>query len=209
MKRISLVFVLAIFLFGCNDENNISTTPSSPNQEQEPEQDSGNDSADKEKQEDEEQALSESPAEVIKRELEQSYLRHAPNLDRDSSLTGTDNNGNGVRDDIDVIINDITSDTPIKEALVQVATSYQKELTVDWGVLSDEEAKSMQRTLFSDMSKASQCLGETLGAGFSGPSRILKALTYNTKNRSLHFIKSNSIADGMAFTVGGFEDACE
>ncbi|MDD1779994.1 hypothetical protein LRP49_02175 [Enterovibrio sp. ZSDZ35] len=189
MKRISLLPLLIVFLSGCNSEDSPSTnSPDSPPSVPP-------------------QAVS--LADSVKKELELSYSRNEPQLDRTSSLEGKDEDGNGVRDDIDLIIADTNADDAVKKALTQTAKALQDEMKVDWDSLSETEAKDAIRELSSTSVKSHQCMAETLGSGFSRTSKTLQALTFNTKARTLHYLKGNNVADGMAFSIGDHDNACE
>ncbi|CZF86461.1 hypothetical protein [Grimontia marina] len=190
MKRISFYPLLFLILSGCNsdsnttDSNTPSPSPSAPTE-------------------------TVTLAESVKKSLELSYSNHEPQLDRTESLEGTDDDGNGVRDDIDMIISDTDADETVKQALIQHAKSLQNEMKVDWDSLGEEEGKAAMRQLSSDSIRSKRCLMESLGSGFSKVTRTLKALTYNTKARTMHYLKGNKVANGMAFSVGGHENACE
>ncbi|MDD1781896.1 hypothetical protein LRP49_11990 [Enterovibrio sp. ZSDZ35] len=186
MKRISLYPLLLLILSGCDSDNPVTNDPrtSAPTE-------------------------TVTLAESVKQSLEVSYSNHAPQLDRTESLEGTDGDGNGVRDDIDLIISGTDVDETVKQALTQHAKSLQNEMKVDWDSLSEEESKAAMRQLSSDSISSKRCLMETLGSGFSKVTRTLKALTYNTKARTMHYLKGNNVANGMAFSVGGHDNACD
>ncbi|OEE74422.1 hypothetical protein A1OQ_09140 [Enterovibrio norvegicus FF-162] len=114
-----------------------------------------------------------------------------------------------MRDDIDLIISGTDADETVKKALKQHAKSLQSEMNVDWDTLSEEQSKEAMRQLSNNSTRSLQCLMETLGSGFSGASRTLQALTFNTKERTMHYLKGDNVANGMAFSVGGHENACD
>lgn len=75
-----------------------------------------------------------------------------PTLDLTASVTGTDTNGNGIRDDIDALIAK-QPDLPLQRAaLVQVAHSIQATLSLDPGNAGASAAAA------ADMRKAIACL---------------------------------------------------
>ena len=111
-----------------------------------------------------------------------------PNLNRDNTLAGVDNNNNGIRDDIDKYIDEHYTD-PIKHAaVIQSAKVMQKALLVD---KSDMDA--IKKIDLED-NRAVNCLFSVFD-----PTEIptdIESLTTNTKIRLLEYLKYNKALDG-------------
>lgn len=117
MKKLSLLGLL--ILFGCNQQN--TPTPD-PNHNQP------------------HQSFKKTPE--IAKELKAQptiddqfallYRKFDYTLDRSDSLTGRDENKDGIRDDIEAFINALEVSEPVRDALKQNARYSQKNLYYDW-----------------------------------------------------------------------------
>lgn len=126
-----------------------------------------------------------SPKEAVEK-LEASGT--TPKLDRSPSLAGVDSDANGVRDDVDQWILGRPVSEAQRSALFQTARALQKALTVD--VTSD----SALRALVTQQGAAVKC---AVRRGLAADDMAtIQALTANTKERALAYIKYNDALDG-------------
>jgi len=128
-------------------------------------------------------------------------------VDRSSDLAGPDLNGNGVRDDIDVLIAAKYMTPAERAAATQVAKSIQASLVVD---LSDTTAV---RAISTSMSSAINCVFNTFTGNNGSPaaasvSPAIESASLNTKARLLKYLAFAKALDGtsMASPEG---DTCE
>ncbi|MDI9335645.1 MAG: hypothetical protein QM520_01220 [Gammaproteobacteria bacterium] len=130
-----------------------------------------------------------------------------PKLERGDTLTGTDANTNGVRDDIEAYIVANYTNGAQRAAAMQYAKGMQKTLTV--GSTDVQTAKEVQR----QSSLANKCLYSTFdgSAGTKHPAAVgteLEKMTTNTKQRLLAYLAFNKALDGTSWgTPAG--DGCE
>ncbi len=129
-----------------------------------------------------------------------------PKLDRSDSLTGTDSDNNGVRDDIDTYISSNYSIPNQKTAVLQTAKALQKTLMVDTNNI--ESVKEVNR----QVSRGIDCIFTVFNNNSTkSPTQAvqeLESITANTKQRLLTYLKYNKALDGTssALTEG---DSCE
>ncbi|MEJ0034961.1 MAG: hypothetical protein WDO68_02550 [Gammaproteobacteria bacterium] len=120
-----------------------------------------------------------------------------PTLDLTASVTGTDTNGNGIRDDIEALIAK-QSDLPLQRAaLTQVAHSIQATLSLDPG------NAGASATAAADMRKAIACLFVQYDASVaSGRFHWIQEVSINTLTRLQAYdrfnISMNNSATPMA-----------
>lgn len=120
-----------------------------------------------------------------------------PKLDRTDSLTGIDQDQNGVRDDIDAYINQLSLRLSLsdfqKKLLINHAANYQEVLRV-------EHTKETAKENINNYSKSLGCLSKYFSWDYSeNPTLISKKIrdyTYNTKQRMIHYLKYNKLLDG-------------
>lgn len=127
-------------------------------------------------------------------------------LDRSDSLSGYDENKNGIRDDIDAWLKELGYNGAQLKAVEQLARSLQKAVTLD-PVTRDKAKKISERN-----TRAIACVFER----FQSPdpalpgtiSRKLESLTTNTKARLKNYLAYNKALDG---TVSALPDGngCE
>ncbi len=123
-------------------------------------------------------------------------------LDRSDSLTGLDENNNGIRDDIDAFINLLEISEPVRNALKQNARNYQENLYYDFSDRTDENY-SKAYDISKKHLKVIACSG-FVGIPVQDSTNIGKtftALTYNTKARTLGYLAYNRILDGSTWTL--------
>jgi len=138
-------------------------------------------------------------------ELEESG--EIPKLERGSTLTGSDLNANGVRDDIEAILARNYSSDAQHAAAMQTAKALQKTLTVDTTNL--QAVKAVAR----EISYGINCIYSKFdGAeGTTQPSAVvyeLRAITTNTKQRLLAYLQFNKALDGSSSALPK-GDTCE
>jgi hypothetical protein len=121
-----------------------------------------------------------------------------PRLERENTIQGIDNDGNGIRDDIDAYIKR-TYPQKQQKAVSQYARALQASLLVN---LNDRNA--LQRT--SDVeSRAVSCIFEKIPNGES-PSHgrvVMEILgvTTNTKKRLMAYLALSKALDGTVMTL--------
>ena len=123
-----------------------------------------------------------------------------PKLNRDDTLVGEDNNSNGVRDDIDIYIDEHYSKPKEHAAVIQSAKVLQKALLVDKSNMDEI------RKVDIEDNRAVHCLFQVFE-----PAKIsneIESLTTNTKERLLEYLKYNKALDGtVSSEIEG--DTCE
>ncbi|MCA3955882.1 chromosome partitioning protein ParA [Vibrio vulnificus] len=125
------------------------------------------------------------------------YERYEPLLDRSDSLTGPDNNQDGIRDDIEAFIDVLEVTEPVRKALKQDARSAQENISHDF---SDKTESSVSKAteISKKFDRALACY-EFVGVEVDdiiNSSRLLMSLTYNTKKRTLAFLSYNRLLNG-------------
>lgn len=98
-----------------------------------------------------------------------------PALNVDSSLTGIDDNVDGVRDDVGQYIDSLSDSESEKRSLRQLASAYQRSLAIDNTSTEDVQA------VFEEIVAASRCVGLRYGAQLSTERRqTVRASVLNT-----------------------------
>ncbi|WP_163390773.1 chromosome partitioning protein ParA [Enterovibrio norvegicus] len=132
-------------------------------------------------------------------------------LDRTDSLTGTDENQNGIRDDIETFINLLDVTEPVRNALMQDARQKQENLYHDFSEKTDENIDKAWE--ISDKYLRVIACKEYVGMAvrdMTNTSKTLTALTYNTKSRTLAYLAYNQLLDGHLSTLlDAKEEYCE
>lgn len=181
MKKILVVFLSLGMLtackidFGGSDNSSPSSKPNTPVQKLPPQQDVS--------------------AQKIAKMEDSGAL---PRLEREDTIRGIDNDGNGIRDDIDAYIKR-TYPQKQQKAVSQYARALQASLLVN---LNDRNA--LQRT--SDVeSRAVSCIFEKIPNGES-PSHgrvVMEILgvTTNTKKRLMAYLALSKALDGTVMTL--------
>lgn len=119
-----------------------------------------------------------------------------PKLDRSPTLTGTDSDGNGVRDDIDSYLAAHYPQAPQRAAALQTAKAMQKAMTVDKNdVLA---VKAVDR----ELARGINCIYARFAAGGDTPpsrvTREVESVTANTKERLLAYLALSKALDGTS-----------
>lgn len=129
------------------------------------------------------------------------YQNFEPMLDRSDSLTGPDDNNDGIRDDIEAFINALEVTEPERNALKQDARQTQENLYYDFSVKTDEnELKALK--ISNKYEKVIACK-DFVGIpvrDMTNTSRTIVALTYNTKERTMAYLAYNRLLDGTVST---------
>lgn len=123
-----------------------------------------------------------------------------PKLERGPTLKGIDENGNGVRDDIDAYIIAQYSIPTQRAAAVQTAKALQTAMLVAPQDIT--AAKDASRRI----SNAVNCIFSQFSGGVNSkePARVvreLEAITANTKARLLAYLAYNKTLDGTSFAL--------
>lgn len=125
-------------------------------------------------------------------------LQAPDTLDRSSSLAGPDADRDGIRDDINKWIDGQAFSQPEKKAVDQLARTMQQTLLVNSN--DKQEARGAADAVFV----AVRCTRRAFEPGSSKPSQIVKhleAITANTKERTMQYIKYNAALSGMVFEL--------
>ncbi len=119
-------------------------------------------------------------------------LIHGVKLDRSDDLLGVDSNQSGVRDDIEAIISKLELTKPEKQAALQEARTFQSILGTNLNN-QDELRKSREETMRSTVctSKRFKDYGKK-----DETVKLIRSITFNTKSRTMHYIKFNKAQSG-------------
>ena len=135
--------------------------------------------------------------ETIDAQLRLLYERFEPMLDRSDSLTGTDANKDGIRDDIEAFIDALEVPEPVRKALKQEARQAQESLYHDWSAKTETNIKKAL-AIANKYGKVIACK-KFIGIPVrdrTNTGRTIDALTYNTKARSIVYLAYNHLLDG-------------
>jgi hypothetical protein len=124
-----------------------------------------------------------------------------PTLDVTTSVTGTDSDGNGVRDDIDKYIAGLSDSAAQKKALTQLAQAVQSTLTVD---VTDPNALAR---ISMALNRGDTCVWQQYTAGQTAKALTIEEVTIDTSARLVAYEKYNAARHGA--TVAGISgSAC-
>ncbi|EKO3640657.1 chromosome partitioning protein ParA [Vibrio metschnikovii] len=198
MKKI-IILSLIILLVGCNQSES-TTTKELPNQ-----------SVDLVIEKDEKLVMELISQPTIDAQLQLLYKKYVHLLNRDDTLLGVDENESGIRDDIEAFIDALEVTEPIRNVIKQGARYSQKNLYHDF-TDNTRDNYSIARRIAGDFDKVMSCQ-KYLGMDINDRLNIgktLQALTYNTKNRTLAYLKYNRILSGSSFVLlPAEEENCE
>jgi hypothetical protein len=119
-----------------------------------------------------------------------------PKIDVSKDIKGSDQNQNGVRDDIEAWIATQPMTEKQKRAAMLKAEGFQKTLLVD---LTD---KAALKKLEDELMIATKCLGDAYNPNREESYKISKqmeALNTSTKERLIRYMKYNAALSGMSF----------
>jgi len=123
-----------------------------------------------------------------------------PILNRDNTVTGTDVNANGVRDDIDTYIASLSDSVPQKAALTQVSSALTNAMLVD---VTDENALNAAMNIITNSvtcvdSRYNTATNITMGID---KGDLIRNLTINTKTRFSAYERFNTAMNGHTFSL--------
>lgn len=130
-----------------------------------------------------------------------------PSLERGSDIGGTDDDSNGIRDDIDKYIEKEYSVALQSSAVLQAARAMQNALIVDKNDISSVKAVNIE------ISHATHCIYVQFDESNSikTPAQVSKeieSVTTNTKERLLAYLEFSKALDGTSWALPG-RDTCE
>ncbi|OEF11856.1 chromosome segregation ATPase [Aliivibrio logei] len=129
------------------------------------------------------------------------YEQFEPLLDRSDSLTGVDVNNDGIRDDIEAFIEALEVEEPVRNALKQNARYTQENLYYDFTEKTDTNIDKAM-TMGAKYDKVIACKKFT-GIPVrdrTNTGRTIRALTYNTKARTMAYLAYNHLKNGSVST---------
>jgi hypothetical protein len=125
-----------------------------------------------------------------------------PTLDVSATVTGTDADANGVRDDIDQLIAAVPDTAIQKKALTQLAQAIQSSLSVD---ISDSSAVGV---VALNLNRADTCVWSVYPSGQTAKVLMLEELTVNTPTRLGAYEAYNAARDGASVSSIAAATAC-
>jgi len=103
-----------------------------------------------------------------------------PSLDRTASLLGRDNDGNGVRDDLDSYIQGLPDTTPQKSALRQTSKAISRAMQAGVANATPSELREVSTTI----ARAVHCVWHQYDSAIAGGKvTAIQKLTVNTPER--------------------------
>ncbi|WP_116870377.1 chromosome partitioning protein ParA [Vibrio splendidus] len=135
--------------------------------------------------------------ETIDAQLRLLYERFEPMLDRSDSLTGTDVNKDGIRDDIEAFIDALEVTEPARKALKQNARYSQENLYHDFSKKTKtniDKAMAMGNR-YNKVIACKKFVGIPV-RDRTNTGRTIRALTYNTKARTMAYLDYSHLQDG-------------
>jgi len=139
------------------------------------------------------------------------YDKFEPILDRSDSLTGPDENADGIRDDIEAFIDALEVTEPVRKALKQDAKQTQENLYHDFSEKNDANIdKAIEISdKFLSVIACKKFVGIPVDDRIN-TSRTIEALTYNTKSRTMAYLTYNHLLDGsVSISLPAEEEYCE
>jgi len=129
------------------------------------------------------------------------YERFETMLDRSDSLTGTDVNKDGIRDDIEAFIDALEVTEPVRKSLKQEARQAQESLYHDW---SEKNNANIKKALaishkYNKILACKKFVGIDVDDNIN-TGRTVDVLTYNTKARTMTYLAYNHLLDGSVST---------
>ncbi|MCU8324103.1 chromosome partitioning protein ParA [Vibrio vulnificus] len=130
------------------------------------------------------------------------YERYEPLLDRSDSLTGPDTNQDGIRDDIEAFIDVLEVTEPVRNVLKQKARYSQEAISHDFESATDENER-LSYKISEKYNKVLACYDylKVSVEDSTQISRTVRALTYNTKARTLAYLAYNRLLNGTGSTL--------
>lgn len=130
------------------------------------------------------------------------YEQFEPLLDRSDSLTGVDVNNDGIRDDIEAFIEALEVEEPVRNALKQNARYTQENLYYDFTEKTDANINKAM-TMGAKYVKVIACKDfvSIPVRDATNTGRTIRALTYNTKARTMAYLAYNHLQNGSVSTL--------
>ncbi|HFQ5443234.1 TPA: chromosome partitioning protein ParA [Vibrio vulnificus] len=130
------------------------------------------------------------------------YERYEPLLDRSDSLTGPDTNQDGIRDDVEAFIDALEVAEPVRNVLKQKARYSQEAISHDFESATDENER-LSYKISEKYNKVLACYDylKVPVEDSTQISRTVRALTYNTKARTLAYLAYNRLLSGTGSTL--------
>jgi hypothetical protein len=129
-----------------------------------------------------------------------------PKLNRDNTITGSDTNHNGVRDDIEAYIESLPDTPEQKSALRQDARVINEAMTVD------VTNQKLLENVSLKIERAVRCLGRkyTKHGVSTKKGKEIQAFMVNTKERFIAYQKYNMARSGsVSSSLPWSEDGCD
>lgn len=122
-----------------------------------------------------------------------------PGLDDSDDIAGSDDDGNGVRDDVDRYIDNLPDTREQKQSLRQASVAFRRSMIdAEEGRLNEQRV----RQLNNRMADAIHCLGIVYGLeGLEKRFHQIRKVTVNTKPRFDARMVLNNRSDGIATTL--------
>ncbi|QIA65022.1 chromosome partitioning protein ParA [Vibrio astriarenae] len=137
----------------------------------------------------------------VTEQLDYIYKHYHHLLDRSDNLAGIDINKNGIRDDIEDYIDNLQVDEPTKHLVKQFAHAFQKPMLHDFND-DTHESKILARKIAKLHTKAHACQAYmNISIDNLNVTDKLTSLTYNTKERTLAYLRYNSLLSGGVYTL--------
>lgn len=139
------------------------------------------------------------------------YDKFEPTLDRSASLTGVDENSDGIRDDIEAFIDALEVSEPVRNVLKQDARQTQENLYYDF---TENNNTNVDKAI-EIANKYNKVIACKDYVGFDiddliNTSNTIVALTYNTKARTMAYLAFNHLLDGtVSVSLKAEEKYCE
>ncbi len=141
-------------------------------------------------------------------QLNDTYHQFINEHDFSASLTGSDVNGNGIRDDIDLFINMMKIDVTYRNAIRQSARNIQSILSYDFSIPSEKNSR-LANQIASRHNHLLAC--DTLIKAYREDRRALSdlliSLTLNTKARSEAYLQYNDLLE-LNNSLSAKEEEC-
>ncbi|USD67865.1 hypothetical protein [Vibrio sp. SCSIO 43136] len=140
------------------------------------------------------------------------YRNFEPTLDRSDDILGTDENSNGIRDDIEALLSSIQNISQQELNTYKKTAHYLQETLSTEYTLDSTGNSELAQNVTAEYMKVSSCQRH-LKMGIDDVHRVnqlLTALTFNTKGRTLKHLQYMRHNSGNSFTMlDADEDNCK
>ncbi|MGD8111699.1 chromosome partitioning protein ParA [Vibrio sp. TRT 17S01] len=123
-------------------------------------------------------------------------------FDRSDLLTGVDENVNGIRDDIEAVLNALNVSEPVRKALKQDARYQQENLYHDFSnfTYANVDKAAAIANMYNEVIACKVYVGMSIDDRVA-TSKHLADLTYNTFDRAMAYLAYESLLDGVFTNV--------